>query len=71
MSETKFQEQFHTLKIRFKKPQLDLCTQCETLKSKIKNSEDSVEADLSLQLTNHHNEADFAYEQKICKNVYI
>ncbi|XP_075158081.1 uncharacterized protein LOC142231355 [Haematobia irritans] len=63
VSKSKFEEIFRTLDLKFKKPQLDLCTQCETLKAKIKNNKNDVEkSELSQQLTNHHN--DLAYECK-------
>lgn len=65
VSESKYREIFHQLDLQFKKPQLDLCTYCETLRVKIKNTSNNEEkAKLVIQQTNHHDEADLAYECK-------
>lgn len=65
VSQSKYKEIFYQLDIKFKKPQLDCCNLCETLKAKIKNSTDEEEKkNLILEQTKHHAEADFAYECK-------
>lgn len=73
VSVTKYREVFNQLDLKFKKPQIDLCTTCETLRVKIKNSTDEVEkAELLIQQKKHHDEADYSYKcKKNDKNLSI
>lgn len=65
VSVSKYREIFGQLDLKFKKPKLDLCNTCETLRVKIKNASDEEERDvLLIQQKKHHVEADFGYECK-------
>lgn len=60
-----YREIFQKLDIKFKKPHIDVCNKCETLRIDIKNAltEDEIAMNI-LKQQNHHDEADMAYESK-------
>lgn len=55
------------MNIKFKKPNIDTCTRCDTLKAKLeiaKREEAEEFVDLQNELDRHHNMAELAYESK-------
>lgn len=64
VSLTKYSEIFHTLGLKFKKPQIDTCTKCDLLKIKISAAEGIGLENLIKEQTNHHQMAEQAYDSK-------
>lgn len=64
VSLSKYSEIFHTVGLKFKRPQLDTCTTCDELKLKIRATEGQDQEHFKTQQKSHQESADFAYATK-------
>lgn len=64
ISLTKYAEILKTLNIKFKKPKADTCTKCDLLAIKKSTVAGDALTSVELELKQHHEDADSAYESK-------
>lgn len=59
-----YENEFHKLKLAFKKPKIDTCHKCDVLKMRLQVADNEGKPPIEEEIDRHHSEADDAYLRK-------